>query len=120
MTRFLLVTLAGGVGSGARYLVALAAPRIAGTTFPWGTLAVNVLGCFVIAVIASLPPLSPTTRIVLGTGFCGGFTTYSAFNLETFKLVEQKQVGLALGYVLLTLVACAIAGVLGWLAARVP
>ena len=118
MDRLLLVSLAGAVGSGCRYLVAISLPRLLGTSFPWGTLAVNLVGCFVIAVVGNLAPLTPTTKLIIGTGFCGGFTTYSAFNFETMKLVEQRAYGVAIAYVLATLVGCALFGALGWLSAR--
>ena len=79
MDRLLFVSLAGAVGSGCRYLVAISLPRLLGTSFPWGTLAVNLVGCFVIAVVGNLAPLTPTTKLILGTGFCGGFTTFSTY-----------------------------------------
>ncbi|HET9315661.1 MAG TPA: CrcB family protein, partial [Vicinamibacteria bacterium] len=87
MGRFLLVCLGGAVGTGARYLVSMAALRLLGAGFPYGTLTVNVLGSFLLGAImhvgVTTTLLSPTARLVLATGVMGGFTTYSSFNYET-------------------------------------
>jgi fluoride exporter len=109
--RFLLVCLAGAVGSGLRYLVVEWADR-------WGVLAVNVGGSFLIAIVSVIAlsrvdAMSDTTRLALSAGFLGGFTTYSSFNQATLKLVDERAYASALSYVSLTLVACLIAGVLG-------
>jgi CrcB protein len=95
----------GGVG---RYLIGEAVPLRAATGFPLGTLAVNVVGCFAAGFIAHLTltqsDFSPTTRAFLLTGICGGFTTFSAFSLETVRMVEAGAGGRAAGYVALSLV----------------
>src|SRR5215813_4158143 len=118
MNRALLICLAGAAGTGARYWAGLVAPRLLGTGFPYGTLAVNVVGSFILAVIVVLGGaagiLSPTARLVLGTGFCGGFTTYSTFNFETIAYLQDGAVRLAVANVLITLVACLGAGLAGW------
>ena len=79
--RFLLVCLGGAIGTGARYGIALALPRATPDSFPFAILAVNVIGSFLLGLIASLGAtttlLSPTLRLVLATGVMGGFTTYS-------------------------------------------
>lgn len=125
MGRFLLVCVGGALGSGARYLVSTWAARFLGADFPRGTLIVNVVGSFLLAVImaASLATESVSTelRIFLGTGIMGGFTTYSSFNYETLALVEQGSWALALANVGITLGGCLAAGVAGlalvrWLA----
>jgi CrcB protein len=122
MVRFLLVCVAGAVGTGLRYLVSLVTPRLLGATFPWGTLFINVAGSFVLAAVMFLGTktqvISPTARAALGTGLCGGFTTYSTFNYETMKLIEDKAFGLAAANVAATLCACLAAGYLGWASAR--
>jgi CrcB protein len=93
MSHILLVALGGGLGASARYLTNLAALRIAGPNFPWGTLAVNIIGSFLMGVlIASLARRTGTSmelRSFLATGFLGGFTTFSAFSLD-FALMWER------------------------------
>jgi CrcB protein len=95
--------------------------RWLGTAFPYGTLTVNVLGSFLLGGLMALAMgsgwLSPTLRLMLATGFCGGFTTYSTFNEETTRLLQNGAVGLAVVNVGATLGLCALAGLSGaWLA----
>lgn len=85
MSVLLLVGLGGAAGSILRHLVALAATAAMGTGFPWGTLAVNAAGSTAIGVLASLG-LRDDARLLLVTGLLGGFTTFSAFSLETAQL----------------------------------
>jgi CrcB protein len=121
MQRILLVGLAGGLGTVARYLVGLWAGRALGTTFPYGTLIVNVAGCFLIAVLAhgaSMGVISPLQRLTLATGFMGGLTTYSSFNLETTTFFQSRAWYAGFLNVGVTAVACFVAGLLGFAAAR--
>ncbi len=122
LTRFLLVCLAGALGTGARYLVGIGAARAFGTTFPYGTLIVNVVGCFLIAAVieAALESthVSETARIVMTTGFMGGLTTYSSFNQDTTTLLRGHIYRLAFVNVGVTLVLCFIAGLAGLATAR--
>lgn len=122
MAQFLLVCAAGAAGTGTRYLVGLLAARYLGQGFPWGTLAVNVLGCFLIAFIMHIgleaQMISPTTRITLTTGFMGGLTTYSSFNFETTRFLQGGAWSSGLGYLATTLVLCFAAGLAGLAAAR--
>jgi len=122
MSRFLLVSLGGAVGTAARYLVAGWAPRVLGTAFPYGTFAVNVLGSFLIAVLmfvgTETTAMSATTRVVLTTGVLGGFTTYSSFSYETMKLLQEGSTGVALANVAGTVIVCLVACMLGWAGAR--
>jgi CrcB protein len=121
VTRFLLICLAGALGTGTRYLVSLAAAKWLPASFPYGTLAVNVVGCFLIAAVMQAALLSsavsPTLRLVLTTGFMGGLTTYSAFNYETTKLWQDGSQLSAIAYLGITVVACLVAGLLGSAAA---
>ncbi len=122
MVKFLMVCLAGAIGTGLRYGVGLWAGRAIGAGFPYGTLIVNVLGCFIIAAIGHVALatslVSDTSRVTLMTGFVGGLTTYSAFNLETTRLLQERAWGLGLLNVFLTLFACFGAGLLGFVVAR--
>jgi fluoride exporter len=125
MNRFLLVCLGGAIGTGARYVVALEAPRMVGTAFPYATLMVNVLGSFLLSAIVHLgvttSAISPELRLMLTTGVMGGFTTYSTFNYETMEYLRAGSYWLAGLNVAATLSLCFLAGVLGivlgrWLA----
>ncbi|MEP3277158.1 MAG: fluoride efflux transporter CrcB [Stappiaceae bacterium] len=96
MKHLLLVALGGAVGASCRHLVGLAALRLLGPGFPWGTLAVNVLGSFAMGVFIEmlLHRLggSPDLRYIIATGFLGGFTTFSAFSLDFAVLWERGDV----------------------------
>lgn len=105
----MLVALGGAIGSAARFLCGAGVSRIAVlASFPWSTLAVNVTGCFIIGFAgglgASKQIFTEAGRLFLFTGILGGFTTFSAFGLETFYLLRQGQMLLALGNVALQLV----------------
>jgi CrcB protein len=122
MTRFLLVCLGGAVGTGARYLVAMWAGKALGTSFPYGTLIVNVVGCFLIAAIMHVALkttlVAPTLRLVLTAGFMGGLTTYSSFNYETTRFFQEGAWGAGLLNLGVTVGACFLAGLLGFAAAQ--
>ena len=99
---FLQVALGGAAGAVCRYATGLAAVRLAGQGFPWGTVAVNVLGSFLMGVLVVVLVNIADNRLapLLLTGFLGGFTTFSAFLLDAVTLFERGQTGLAAGYVL--------------------
>ena len=127
MTRLLVVCLGGAFGSGARYLLSTWVARVAPSAFPAGTLAVNALGSFFIALIMhvglSTEAIPPLWRIGLTTGVMGGFTTYSTFNYETTELLREGATGLALANLATTLAVCLVTGFLGlalgrWLTGR--
>ena len=117
MTRFLLVCLGGAVGTGARCLLSGWVADAAGHAFPWGTLAVNVLGSFLLgAILFAFPApegLSVTRRDALTTGVMGGFTTCSTFNHEATRSLREGAFGTAGLYVAVTLVACLVPGLAG-------
>jgi CrcB protein len=123
MSRFFLVALGGAIGSGARYLISTWAQTALGAAFPYGTFIVNGVGSFVICavmhlgVVANVIPFG--LRLFLTTGILGGFTTYSAFDYETFRYTQQGAYGAAMAYVAATLVLCFVAGVAGDAVARV-
>lgn len=117
MERLLLVCLAGAIGSGLRYLVVTWTQRAFGESFPWGVLGVNVVGSFLIAFVSVIAvtraEISPAMRVTLTAGFLGGLTTYSSFNQDTLSMIDRKLYGTAAGYLVVTLVTCLLAGVLG-------
>jgi CrcB protein len=122
MKEFLLVCLAGAVGTGARFALSTGIGTLLGTQFPYGTILVNVLGSFAIAAVAYASTVSdlitPAVRLILTTGFLGGFTTYSAFNQETVMCLQQQLWGRAALNVVVTMVTCLIAGFGGLVVAR--
>lgn len=103
MKLVLLAAAGGALGSSARYLATIEAGRLLGMGFPWGTLIVNVIGCFIMGLLigwgALRGTLSDEARIFLATGILGGFTTFSAFSADFVLLVERKELGLAALYV---------------------
>jgi len=102
---YLAIFIGGGLGSMARYGLARWAIS-AGREIMWGTLAANVLACLLLGYLAygaSQESYSPTTRLLLATGFCGGFSTFSTFSLEAFSLLQSGRAGLAVLYLFLSL-----------------
>lgn len=122
MERLVWVCLGSALGGGARYLISLAVQRWLGAGFPYGTLAVNVVGSFLIGSIMHVGLtttwLSPAMRLFLTTGVLGGLTTYSAFNYETLALGADGEWLLAATNVVVTVATCALAGTLGIAVAR--
>jgi fluoride exporter len=115
--RFFLICLAGALGTGTRYLVTLWAAERFGTQFPYGTLFVNLTGCFVIGFVMHLAlnaaSFSPTLRLAVTAGFLGGLTTYSSFNYETTTLASDGVFGLAVLNFGATTLGGFVAGFLG-------
>jgi CrcB protein len=121
MERFLWICLAGAAGTATRYLLAVWSAQRLGSAFPYGTFLVNIFGSFLIAAVmhaALTLNWSPTLRAAVTIGFLGGFTTYSSFNYETMRLVEEGATSTAAVNVVLTLAGCWTAGWLGLVAAR--
>jgi CrcB protein len=121
MDRFLLICLAGAVGTGVRYLVALWAAQRFGSAFPYGTLLVNLIGCFAIAAVmhaALALSWSPIVRSAITVGFIGGLTTYSSFNYETTRLLEEGALGSAALNAAATVIGAFAAGWLGLFCAK--
>ncbi len=104
MLNWLLVAVGGAIGSMFRYGTGLAATRLLGPGFPWGTITVNVVGSFVIGLFVELIArrfnASEPLRLLLVTGFLGGFTTFSSFSLDAVALIERGQGALSLVYML--------------------
>ncbi len=103
MTKLLLVAAGGAVGSVARYLVGAQALRLFGTAWPYGTFTVNVAGGFLMGVLASWlahrgNANHEPVRLLLAVGVMGGFTTFSAFSLETALMIQKRAYAQALSY----------------------
>jgi len=118
----LWVALAGGVGAVARFVLdGLVRSRVA-SWFPVGTVVVNVTGSFVLGLVTGLAlahVVPDELRLVVGTGFCGGYTTFSTASFETVRLVEQRRVGATLLNGVGTLVVTVgVAGLGLWLGLR--
>lgn len=110
---YLIVFIGAGIGGALRHGVNLAALRLVGAGFPWGTLAINIAGSFVMGVVAEYfalkTGLPQQWRLFLTTGVLGGFTTFSAFSLEVALLYERGEV-LAAGLYMLGSAVLAVAG----------
>ena len=123
MFNLLLVAAGGAVGAAARYSLSGAIARAAGNGWPWGTFVVNLSGSLLIGVLAGWFALrgeqAEPWRLLLGVGVLGGFTTFSAFSLETVQLIERKAYAPAAAYALGSVVVGVIAVFAGlWLARR--
>lgn len=117
----LWVIVAGGLGSGARYLIGQWATRGLGVSFPYGTLIVNLGGCLALGIVvqlASSGSISQEMRTAVGIGFLGGFTTYSSFNQDTLALISNGATGAALVNIAVTLIGGLAAGLLGMAVGR--
>jgi CrcB protein len=117
---YLWVAAGGALGSVARYALGNAMLQALGSSFPWGTLLINVLGSFVISFFGVLTgmnarlPMSAEARIFVTVGLCGGFTTFSAFSLQTVELARAGQPGRAAVYVAASAALCITACALGF------
>jgi len=105
MIQTLLVFLGGGIGAACRHGVNIGVGRVLGTNFPWSTMFINIAGSFLMGAIVAWFAFkagagwTQHTRLFLTTGILGGFTTFSAFSLDTALLWERGAVGQAAGYV---------------------
>ncbi|MCB2202274.1 fluoride efflux transporter CrcB [bacterium] len=110
MHKLILVGVGGFAGAISRYVLSGLAHRLLGSSFPWGTLAVNLIGCFLIGGLMVFAEdravLSPQTRLLLGVGFLGAFTTFSTFGYESLELLRDKQ----LFYLALNLLVSVVGG----------
>ena len=106
----LLVGAGGFIGTILRYLLSLVGQRLS-FTFPHGTLWANLLGCFAIGIVTTLATttesISPSNRLFLTTGICGGFTTMSTFTYETFQFAHDSEYLYAALYCVATIAGCA-------------
>lgn len=104
----IIVFLGGGIGSAFRYLTSVFTEKYVQQSFPWATFVVNIVGCLIVGILAGLiikqQLTSPDLRLLFVTGFCGGFTTFSAFALENIKLFQSGNTFLALLYIALSVI----------------
>lgn len=121
---WLAVAAGGALGSVARFWLGAAMTALTGPRFPWGTLLINVLGSFMIGLVAALTlipervGMHPDVRIFLMVGVCGGFTTFSAFSLQTLELLQTGDAWRATGYIVGSVVFCLAAVWCGWLVGK--
>ena len=121
---YLWVALGGALGSMARFWMTGTVAEFTGLRFPWGTLLINVLGSLIIGLVAGLTLVPerlgwhPDVRIFLMTGFCGGFTTFSAFSLQTIELMQSGEAAAASAYVVASAILCVASAWAGLLLGR--
>ena len=124
MLNYVLVSLGGAIGSAARFWISGAIAQRYGTTFPLGTLAVNVTGSFVVGLLAAmtLPEgrwlLTPSARVFLMIGVCGGYTTFSSFSLQTLALAQEGEWFRAGANSVASFILCLVAVWLGYTCAN--
>jgi CrcB protein len=109
---FLLVMIGGAVGSAGRYAVGKLTLGTLGPDYPWGTLAVNLIGGFLMGLLAGMLARtggSEQTRLLIGVGVLGGFTTFSAFSLDAVTMIERGQWGVAVTYALVSVIGSVLA-----------
>jgi len=108
MAKFLNLVIGGAAGTVARYLLGGAVYRLMGTSFPYGTLVVNVSGCFILGILAALADkkfiLGPDARLLLMIGFCGAFTTFSTLIFESDNLLKNGQAMRAFSNILVSVI----------------
>lgn len=124
MTNMFFVMGGGAIGAALRYQLGRFAGQMApGATWPWGTFAANLIGGFAMGLLAGWLARGSTVsgepiRLLLGVGVLGGFTTFSAFSLETMLMIERGQIALATGYALASVIGAVAALALGLTLAR--
>jgi fluoride exporter len=117
--KFTLVVFGGGLGAGLRYLVGRLGNTIGAESFPWPTFLINITGSLILGFLVCWAKGQPDRAVwllFLGTGLCGGFTTFSTFSVETLALLEQGRLAVAVAYVLGSVLA-ALSG--AWLGSRI-
>ena len=115
MATYFLVALGGALGSVGRFWLNTFVTARAGDGFPWGTLLINVLGSFALGIFATMPATQDPAKKFLMAGICGGFTTFSAFSLQTLELTQRGEWLRAGGNILGSVALCLVAVWLGWM-----
>ena len=118
MNLIIAIFLGGGCGALSRYLIIDQINKISSNSFPYGTTLVNVLGAFLIGIIyyllISKIIINEQLKVFITIGFLGGFTTFSSFNLDFFKLIESGSIFLAIVYALASLLITIVAFYIGY------
>lgn len=122
MNSFLIVALGGAIGASTRYFAVEFISNFMGKNFPYGTLSVNVVGSFLIGIIANVllvypfkdPCWKECLKLLIMVGILGGFTTFSSFSLDTFNLLREEMYVKALFNILLNVCVCIFAVFSGW------
>jgi fluoride exporter len=115
MAIYFWIAVGSAIGGVARYWCSGVAARLIGETFPWGTLIVNVIGSFIIGFVATLTApdgrvfIGSTARLGIMAGFCGGYTTFSSFSIQTLNLMNDGEWLYAGANITLSVVACLVA-----------
>jgi CrcB protein len=123
MQKILMIFLGGGIGSALRYIVKIFCDKHFGYLFPWGTFAVNILGCIFLGFVFALAIhksdfLDTNTRLFLTVGIAGGFTTFSTFSLEAVNLITEGHLLISLGYMLSSVIFGLLSIYLGFYIAK--
>lgn len=108
MNAFLYVFIGGGSGACLRYLISKVLPND-GASFPIATFIANLISCIILGALMAFllkKGMNEKTQLLLMTGFCGGFSTFSTFSAESFKLLENNQIALCMSYIGLSVILC--------------
>jgi CrcB protein len=117
----LFVGSGGFIGSVLRYLISVNTPYKFLSSVPSGTLLVNIIGCFIIGIIFGMGErtlIHPPVRFFLTAGFCGGFTTFSAFSVETYSMLKSEMISQAIIYIIASIIFGLAATFLGFYCIR--
>jgi CrcB protein len=121
MLEYVWVAIGGALGSVSRFWLSGVVASKFGETFPWGTLVINITGSFLIGFLAAMGApearwiITPRTKLFMMIGFCGGYTTFSSFSLQTLNLLRDREWLYAGGNILLSVILCMIGVWLGYL-----
>ncbi len=113
LSPYLWVAFGSALGGMARYWFTAVGAQLMGASFPWSTIVINVVGSLVIGAVAARTP-SDAVRLFVMVGICGGFTTFSAFSLQTLVLLQEGSPGRAFANVLVSVLLCVAATWAGW------
>ena len=117
LVNILYVAAGGALGSVIRYVVSIAVPKW--QMMPIATISVNIIGSLLIGIIIGVTPKTHPTHLIAAIGFCGGFTTFSTFSLETVKMLEDGYNTQALLYIIISMATCLGATILGLKIAKI-
>ena len=113
LSNFLLIYIGGAIGSLLRYRLSLKMKPVAFSHFPVATFFINIIGSFLLGALLA-EPFSESAKFLLGTGFLGGFTTFSTFQVENIKILRQRRFGTFLAYTSLSVLLCLASVAIGY------